>query len=81
MMTLREATLTGSFKAEIRETENEYLIEAELPGVKKEDIELDYEKNNLIRSAKRDEFVEENNKNFRRKERHYGSFSELCRKC
>ena len=42
--------------------------------MKKEDIELDYENNNLIISAKRDEFVEDNNNNFIRKERHYGNF-------
>ena len=46
------SNINGSFKADIRETDNEYLIEAELPGVKKEDIELDYENNNLIISAR-----------------------------
>ena len=68
------SNINGSFKADIRETDNEYLVEAELPGVKKEDIELEYENNNLIISAKRDEFVEDNNNNFIRKERHYGNF-------
>ena len=59
---------------QFKEHKRGYTIQCYLPGVKKEDIELDYENNNLIISAKRDEFVEDNNNNFIRKERHYGNF-------
>ena len=38
--------------ADIREKENEYVVEAEMPGVKKEDIELVCENGVLTISAK-----------------------------
>ncbi|MBU5317911.1 Hsp20/alpha crystallin family protein [Clostridium bornimense] len=65
----------NAFKADIKETENEYLVEAELPGVKKEDISLEYKDNNLTISAKRDETIDEEKDNYVRKERHHGTFS------
>ncbi|MBD7911532.1 MULTISPECIES: Hsp20/alpha crystallin family protein [Clostridium] len=64
----------GNFKADIKETANEYIMEAELPGVKKEDINLEYKDNNLVVSGKRDEILEESKDNYIRKERHYGQF-------
>ena len=67
---------TGAkFKADIKETAKEYEIEAELPGVKKEDIELEYKDGYRMVGAKREEKTEENNDNYIRKERHYGEFS------
>ena len=65
----------NAFKADIKETENEYLVEAELPGVKKEDISLEYKDNNLTISAKRDETIDKEKDNYVRKERHHGTFS------
>ena len=59
----------------IKETDNEYLVIAELPGVKKEDISLEYNNNQLVISAKRDEFINEEKDNYIRRERHYGNFS------
>ena len=64
-----------NFHADIKETDNEYLVVAELPGVKKEDISLEYNDNQLVISAKRDEFINEEKDNYIRKERHYGNFS------
>ena len=66
---------TKSFNTDVRETENEYLVSAELPGVKKEDISLDFKDNYLIISAKRDEIHDESKDNYVRKERCYGSFN------
>lgn len=66
---------TQEFNADIKETENEYLVCAELPGVKKEDINLDYRDNNLIISAKRNEEINEEKDNYIRKERTYGEIS------
>ncbi|WP_010529228.1 Hsp20/alpha crystallin family protein [Lentibacillus jeotgali] len=37
---LRRNLTTDPFKVDVRETDNEYLVEAELPGVKKEDINV-----------------------------------------
>lgn len=68
-------TIAGNFKADIRETNNEYLVEAELPGINKEDIELEYNDNNLTIKARRDEIIEKNEGNFVQKERSYGEFS------
>lgn len=65
----------GNFNADIKETEGEYIVEADLPGVKKEDIYLDYRNNNLIISAKREETINEDKDNYIRRERHYGQFS------
>lgn len=65
----------GSFNADIKETSNEYILDAELPGVKKEDINLEYRDNNLIISAKRDEIINEEKDNYIRRERSYGQFS------
>ena len=50
---------SSGFNADIKETDNEYLVIAELPGVKKEDISLEYNNNQLVISAKRDEFINE----------------------
>jgi HSP20 family protein len=63
------------FNADIRETQNEYLVSAELPGVKKEDINLEYRDNTLIISAKRDEVINEEKDNYIRRERSYGQIS------
>ena len=67
------------FNADIRETQNEYLVSAELPGVKKEDINLEYKGNTLIISAKREEVVNEEKDNYIRRERSYGQISRAFR--
>ena len=64
-----------TFNADVKETDNEYLVCAELPGVKKEDINLDFKNNYLTISAKRNEFHNENRDSYIRKERMYGQFS------
>lgn len=64
----------NSFRADIKETENEYVIEADLPGIKKEDIDIDYMNNYLTISAKRNESVEEKHDNYVRRERRSGDF-------
>ncbi len=65
----------NQFSADVRETENEYLVSAELPGVNKEDIKLDYDNNNLIIRAKRQEAHDDSRDNYIRKERSYGEIS------
>lgn len=67
--------MPGNFNADIKETQNEYLLDAELPGVNKEDINLEYRDNNLIISAKREETLDESKDNYIKRERHYGQFS------
>ena len=65
----------GSFKTDIKETPEEYIVHAELPGVKKEDIKVDYNNNYLTISATRNNESEEKKDNYIRRERSYGSVS------
>lgn len=67
-------SMDGDFKADIKETSNGYVVEAELPGVNKNDIKLDYKDKNLIISAVRNEVLENNDNNYIKQERHYGEF-------
>ncbi|AYD41356.1 Hsp20/alpha crystallin family protein [Clostridium fermenticellae] len=62
------------FKVDLKETENNYQIEADLPGINKEAIEINYDDNYLTISAKRDNSVEDKQDNYVRRERTYGEF-------
>jgi HSP20 family protein len=60
---------------DIYETENEIVVKAEIPGVKKEDVKLSVRDNVLTLSGER-KFEEETKKeNYVRVERGYGSFT------
>lgn len=67
-------TLQSSFNVDLKETDDAYIVEADLPGVKKEDINIEYNNNYLSMSAKRDDYVEDKNDNYVRRERHCGEF-------
>jgi HSP20 family protein len=60
---------------DIKETDKEYVIHAELPGVKKEDISIDLDKNLLTLSGERKQEKKEENERYYRVERSYGKFS------
>ncbi len=60
---------------EIKEKEKEYFIKAELPGVKKEDLDIDIDKNHLTINARKEEEHEEDTKAYRKSEFKYGDFS------
>jgi len=49
-------------RVDIQETEKEIVVEAELPGIKKEDIEITFNDNYLTLKAKRSEEKEEKKK-------------------
>jgi HSP20 family protein len=59
---------------DISEDEKEYLIKAELPEVKKEDVKLSLQDNVLSISGERKSEKEEKGKKYHRIERSYGSF-------
>ena len=63
-----------SFKTDIRETEQSYLVEAELPGFRKDDVEISYADPYLTIKAirKEDSSTEDTDKKMIRKERRYG---------
>lgn len=59
---------------DITEDEKEYLIKAELPEIKKEDVKLTVQDNVLVISGERKYEKEEQDKKYHRVERAYGSF-------
>jgi HSP20 family protein len=60
--------------ADITETDNEYLIKAELPEVKKEDVKINLENDVITISGERRKEKETKEENQIRIERSYGSF-------
>src|SRR5262245_32652492 len=59
---------------DIQETEAEYLVKAELPEVRKEDVKVTVENGVLTLRGERRQEKEEKGKKFHRIERSYGSF-------
>lgn len=84
LLATREATANGGKEAltvtqwsplvDITEDEKEYLIKAELPDLKKEDVRLTVENDVLTVSGERKFEKEEKGKKYHRIERAYGSF-------
>lgn len=68
------ALMNNSFNVDVKEAEDSYLIEADLPGVNRESIDLEYANNYLTISATRNDTLEENQDNYVRRERRYGEF-------
>jgi len=64
-----------SMPVEISDKGELYDIRAELPGVKKEDLDIDIEDNFLRINAKKFEETTEEEKNFKHSEFNYGEFS------
>ncbi len=60
---------------EIEEKEKEYLLKAEIPGIKKENLDIDIDKNHIVINAKKEEETKEDTKTYRKSEFHYGEFS------
>ena len=58
-------------RADIKETDKEYIIEADMPGFDKEDIEIELIDDRLTIKAKKDERVDEESENYIRRERRY----------
>jgi HSP20 family protein len=61
--------------ADISEDQNEYVIKAELPELKKEEVKVTVENGVLTISGERKFEKEENNKKYHRVERAYGRFA------
>ena len=68
---------TRSFKTDVKETDDEYIIESELPGLEKDDINIEITDNYLTISAHNEEKIEEENENYIRRERRTGSFQRV----
>lgn len=67
----------SAFRTDIKKQDGNYVLEAELPGFKKEDISIDIDKDCLTISAERksEENEEDKDNGFIRRERYYGSYS------
>lgn len=61
-------------KSDIYEKDNNYVMEIDLPGLKKENINIDYNNGYLIISASKESNNEENSK-YIKKERFYGKYT------
>ncbi len=64
-------------KLDISESEGEYKVTAELPGMDEKDIQIRLEKDSLILSGEKKTESEEKEKTFHRIERSYGSFERV----
>ena len=65
---------------ELKEKDKEYTVKAELPGIKKEDLDIDLENNYITINAKKEEEKEEEEKEeeekgYKKSEFSYGEFS------
>ena len=59
---------------DIREEDNRYVLEADIPGVSREDVDISLEDNVLTIKGERTLNSEENREGYHRKERVHGSF-------
>ena len=65
-----------AFRTDITEKDGKYILEADLPGFKKEDISVDIDKDCLTITAEhKSEEKEENADSYIRRERYYGSYT------
>jgi HSP20 family protein len=71
-----EALVTADWApiVDIQESDKEYLVKAELPEVKKDDVKVNINDGVLTLEGERHQEKEEKNKKFHRVERSYGKF-------
>lgn len=66
----------SAFRTDITEKDGKYILEADLPGFKKEDISVDIDKDCLTVTAEhKSEEKDENADSYIRRERYYGSYT------
>jgi len=71
----RRSLERDTFKINVQQNETEYLVEAELPGVNKDEIEIDMNEGRLNISVKREENINEEKKNYIHRESRFTSMS------
>ena len=62
-------------RVNIEETKDAYIVTAELPGLKKSDVKITFQDNQLTISGEKKEDADVKNRTFHRYERQFGSFS------
>ena len=68
-------TSAGKFKVDVKDKGSGYELTAELAGLQKEEISLDYNNGYLSISAQKNEEQNEEKENYIRRERHFGSMN------
>ncbi|MCT4632947.1 MAG: Hsp20 family protein [Firmicutes bacterium] len=63
-----------TFSVDVMEFEDKYIIEADLPGFLKENVEIEYENNYLTIKASKEDKYQDSEMNFIRRERKNGVF-------
>jgi len=73
----QESMKTGDWspRVDIAETDNEFVIKAEIPEVKKEEVKVTIDNGVLTIQGERKKEKEEKKKKFHRVERYFGSFT------
>ena len=79
LMSTGRNLLKDTFKIDIEEREFDYVVEAELPGAKKDEITLNVENEELSISVNRMEETSDNGKNYLHRERRMSSMSRRVR--
>lgn len=69
---LREEQFTPA--VDVRETDDAYVVEADIPGMRKEDVSIEVADNTLSITGERKSEREEKRKDYHRVEREFGSF-------
>ena len=64
---------------DVIESENDYEVKAEIPGMEKDDIKVSFEDNMVTLTGEKKRESEENDRNYRRIERSYGKFERSFR--
>ncbi len=64
-----------SIRADIKENDSEYIVEAELPGVTKEEIVVEFKEDVLTISGQKQKEIDEEKENYVRRERKLGKVS------
>ena len=64
---------------DIKETKDAYIFQAELPGMNREDLDVELTGETLVISGKREEHHDETKEGFVRRERQYGMFKRMFR--
>ncbi len=70
----RWSAMTNPIRADVKETDKQYIIEAELPGVNKEDIIIDLQDNVLTLGVDMEDETSEEDDGYIYKERRSGSY-------
>ena len=68
-----------AFKIDIIENDNEYVLEAELPGILKDEIKINVDNDSLVISVEKTEENNSEDKNFVHKERYVSSMKRRIR--